>query len=679
MKKRVSKLLALALTATMLLSACGNNSGETAQTEKAEEGKESTEQTTEKTEEGKKDKAEASADEIKDLVIARLATREIESFNILYSQTFSDFENLTTLTAPLLEVDTHGKLVACLADEWGTEDNGLNWKFHIRDGVKWVDMNGEEKADVTSYDFATGMEWVLNYYKNDASHTAQPSEMIAGAKEYYEWTKTLTEEEAYKLTADENSKFQEMVGIKTPDPSTIIYTCTAHKPYFDSMATWAGMYPRAQAMIDELGVDGVKAMNNETMWYNGCYTMTSYVQGNEKVLTKNPKYWDTECKRFDTVTYKMVESNDIVYQMYENGEVDSVNLSESNMMTIYNDPNHKFHNQLVPKRHEIYSRQIRFNYDKHNEDGTPDENWNKAVANEAFRKSWYYGLNLVENFKRTNPIKPMNCENNFYSTKGLCYTSDGEDYVELVRAELGLPEENGETPVRLNAEKAAEYKKQAMEELTALGVTFPVSLDHYISASSQAALDSANVLKQCFSDSMGDDYIVLNNKTFIKSSNQEVYIPHLHSVALNGWGADYGAPQNYLGQEVYGNDNAYYSANYSYINEITEETPENKALLDTYKEYTKLVEAADAIVDDMDARYAAYAKAEAYLLDHALVIPYNYSVGWVLSKVDNDSKINAMYGCTNDKMKNWDTKADGYTSEEKGVAEQIKAFTEAQA
>ncbi len=99
-------------------------------------------------------------------------------------------------------------------------------------------------------------------------------------------------------------------------------------------------------------------MNNETMWYNGCYTMTSYVQGNEKVLTKNPKYWDTECKRFDTVTYKMVESNDIVYQMYENGEVDSVNLSESNMMTIYNDQNHKFHNQLVPKRHEIYS--VRF-------------------------------------------------------------------------------------------------------------------------------------------------------------------------------------------------------------------------------------------------------------------------------------------------------------------------------
>ena len=671
MKKRVSKLLALALTATMLLSACGNNSGEAAETGKPEEEKAPTEQTG--------DKAEASADEIKDLVIARLATREIESFNILYSQTFSDFENLTNLTDPLLEVDTHGKLVACLADEWGTEDNGLNWTFHIRDGVKWVDMNANEKADVTSYDFATGMEWVLNFHKNDSSHTSQPIELIAGAKEYYEYTKTLSKEEAYALTADENSKFQEMVGIKTPDANTIVYTCNGEKPYFDSLATWAGMYPMSQAMVDELGVDGVKGMNNETMWYNGCYTMTSYIQGNEKIFTKNPTYWDTDCKLFDTVTVRMVESNDVAYQLYQSGEIDSASLTESNLNTIYNDESNPYHDYLTEVPADKYSYQTRFNYNKKNEDGTPDKNWNTAIANEAFRKSIYYGLDMTDYWKRSNAIDPLSCENNFYTMKGLCYTSDGKDYLELVEKEMGLPESDGKTPRRVDKAKAEELKKQAMEELKALGVTFPVSLDHYISGSSQAALDSANVLKQCFTNSLGDDYIVLNIKTYIKSNRQEVFIPHLHSVALNGWGADYGDPQNYLGQEVYGNDNAYYSANYSYINELTEETPENKVLLDTYKEYTKMVEAADAIVDDMDARYAAYAKAEAYLLDHALVIPQNYSVGWVLSKVDNDSKMNGMFGIQNNKMKNWETKKSGYTSEEKGVAEQIKAFTEAQA
>ena len=44
-----------------------------------------------------------------------------------------------------------------------------------------------------------------------------------------------------------------------------------------------------------------------------------------------------------------------------------------------------------------------------------------------------------------------------------------------------------------------------------------------------------------------------------------------------------------------------------------EETEATKALIDTYKEFTTLVNEANAITDDLDARYAAYAKAEAYI------------------------------------------------------------------
>ena len=547
MKKTISKLLALALTASLVLSGCGGSgSSETADNQ------------TDENSAGTESQAEENENEIKDLVIPRLATREMQTFDILYSQNFFDLENLTNMQDPLLEVDTHGKLVPCIADEWGTEDDGLNWTFHIREGVKWVDVNANEKADVTSYDFATGMEWVLNYYKNDAAHTAQPIELIAGAKEYYEYTKSLTKEEAYALDASEGSKFQEMVGIKTPDANTIVYTCTGNKPYFDSLATWAGMYPRSQAMIDELGgPDGVKAMNNETMWYNGCYLMTSYVQGNEKVFTKNPAYWDKDCKLFDTITIKMIVSNDVGYQLYQTGEADYIDLTESNLATINGNEDNEFHDQLVSKPSDIYSYQIRFNYDKRKEDGTPDTNWNTAAANEAFRLSWYYGLDLKDHYKRTDPIDPLNCENEFYSMKGLCYTSDGTDYTELVRDKLGLPDANGESIVRLDADKAAQYKQQAIEELTAAGVTFPVEVDYYVSASNQVALDSANVLAQCFSNSLGDDYVKLNIKTYIQSSTNEVYTPKLHSISAGaGWGADYGDPQNYLIQEAYGYDNA---------------------------------------------------------------------------------------------------------------------------
>ena len=664
MKKTVSKLLALAMAASLVLSGCGGsgNSGNSEETTGASESEEST--------------SASSENEIKDLVIPRLASRELETFNILYTQRAEDGENLTSLVDGLLESNPKGELVPCIAEEWGTEDGGLTWTFKLREGVKWVDMNGQEKADCNAQDFVTGLEWVLNFYKNDSSNTTMPIEMIKGASEYYEYTKTLSEEEAKALTAGEGSKFREMVGLETPDDYTVIYHCITEKPYFDSLASYVALYPMAQGMVDELGgADAVRSMNNETMWYNGCYTMTSYIQGNEKIFTKNPMYWDTEAKLFDTVTVKMVESNDVAFQLYQTGDVDYVQLGEAQVNTIAKDANNEYHDYLVPDVPSHFSYQMQFNYNKNKEDGTPDTNWNTAIANEAFRLSWYYGIDFTNYWKRVNAINPMSCENNFYTMKGLVYTSDGTDYTDLVRKEMGMTDENGTTPIRLDAEKAEQYKQQAIEELTAQGVTFPVEADFYISASSQTALDSANVLAQVFSDCLGDDYVKLNIKTYIQSSRNEVSVPHLHSFMINGWGADYGDPQNYLGQMTYGEDNAYYSQEYNYINEV-EETEATKALIDTYKEFTTLVNEANAITDDLDARYAAYAKAEAYMLQHAIVLPCYYQIGWCLSRVDNDTKMQPMFGSVGDKMKNWGSNADGYTSEEKGVAEQVAAMVQ---
>ncbi len=654
MSEQMKKALALALAAAMTLGACSGSTNNGKETESNTNTNTETTAPAENTEDTK-----SEGQPITDLVIARLATRELESFNILSCETAAGFENLSNLVDGLLQTNPQAQLSPALAEEWGTEDGGLTWHFKLRQGAKWVDVNGNEKADVTAQDFLTGLEWILNFHKNDSANTSMPMEMIKGAAEYYEYTKNLSPEEAYALDAGEGSKFRELVGIEASDDYNLTYTCIEAKPYFDTVCGYACLYPMAQGMVDELGVDGVKAMNNENMWYNGAYTMTTYVQGNEKVFTPNPLYWDTDCSRFDSVTVKMVESNDVAYQLYENGEIDYCTLTESNLQTIVSDPNHKFYDYLVEWPSDYRSYQFHLNYSKNNEDGTPDTNWNTAIANEAFRQSWYYGLNLTDYFKRSNTINPMSCENNFYTTPDLIFCSDGTEYTQLVREKLGLPENNGETPVRLNADKFNELKAQAMEELTALGVTFPVEIDYYISASSQTALDSANVLKQIFEQSLGEDYVTLNICTYVSSASKEVYTPKLHSFNISGWSADYGDPQNYLGQETYGNDNAYYSRQLSKINDV-EETEATKALLDSYKEYTALVEAANAICDDLDARYEAYAEAEAYLIQHCLTIPCNYSVGWVLTKIDPNSKINARFGCCNEKMINWETNSEGY-------------------
>ena len=647
MKKNISRALALAMVAALTLTGCGGGNSEGGNNE------------------GSGSAENENTDAIKDLVITKAATRELETFNILYSQRAEDSENLCNLVDGLLESNPAGELVPCIAEKWGSEDGGLTWTFNLRDNVKWVDMNGAEKAATTAQDFATGLEWVLNFYKNDSANTAMPLEMIEGANEYYEWTKTLSEEEALALTAGDGSKFREMVKLETPDDYTVVYHCKSPMPYFPSVATYGCLYPMSQAMVDELGgPNNVKSMNNENMWYNGPYTMTSYTQGNEKIFTKNPLYWDTECTLFDTVTFKMVESGDLTWQYWENEEIDYAPLGEARLNEI-NKPDNKWHDYLVPDVESKYAYEWHWNFNKLKEDGTPDENWNKAVANTAFRKAFYYGFDQVDYWKRTNALTPMVVENNFYTMKGLCFTSDGTDYVELVRKELGLPVENGETPVRLDKEKAEQYKKQAMEELSAIGVTFPVQIDHYIPGSNQASLDAANVLKQTITNSFGTDFVELNIKTYVQSVRKEVITPHLHSWTNNGWGADYADPQNFLGQETYGGDNAYYSENYSYINDITEPADYQTELVDIYKEFSKMVDEANAITDDMDARYAAYAKAEAYMLENVLVLPANYQVGWCLSKIDNDTRMFAKFGGVNDKMKNWATKTTPYTTAEK--------------
>ena len=659
MKKKLSRLLALALAAALTLSGC--SSGTTEEPESTAEAPSSAEL----------EEQESQGEAIEDLVIARLSTAEMQTFNILYSQTMEDFANLCNMVDSLMEIDNYSRIVPCIAESYTTNEDKSVWTFQIRDGVKWVDVNGNEKADCTSQDFATAMEWILNFHKNESSQTSDFLIMLEGANEYYEYTKTLSEEEAFALTAEEGSVFKEMVGVETPDANTLIYRCIGSRPYWDSLSTC--LWPMSQAMVDELGGPaGVKAMNNENMWYNGCYTMTSYVQGNEKIFTKNPLYWDQDCELFNTVTVKMVESNDTMYQLYQSGEIDTVTLTESNLKTIYDDPENPYHDYLV-ENPATGTYQIHFNYDKHLEDGTPDVNWNTAIANEAFRLSWYYGLDLTEYWKRTNSINPLSCENEFYSMTGLAYTSDGTDYTELVRQELGLPELNGEQIVRLDAEKAEQYKQQAIEELTALGVTFPVEMDLYITANNQTVMDHARVLQQVYSDCFGDDYIKLNIKSYVSNLISEVLTPKLHSFYEDSWVPDYGDPKTFLDQEVMGSDSAFYANILTNINSV-EESEATKDLLETYRTFTEMVDQASQIYDDNDKRLQAFAEAEAYMIENALAIPSYYPVSLCLTKVDPYSTVNAIFAWQNDKMKNWETNADGYTTAE---IEAIKAEYEA--
>ena len=653
MKKKLLALL-LGLTLCLSLAACGGNSGSSSTA--ASSGATSAPNTT-------------GATPLKEFISWESTNRELESWNMLYSQMASDMNVTTNLWEGLLSFDCYGKAVPSVAKEWSHNEDSSVWTFNLRDDVDWVDVNGEVKAHLTSKDFLVGLEWVLNAAKNQANNTSMPNETLTGAADYYQKTSDMGDAAA-DLT------YQDMldagVGVEAPDDYTLVFTCPSACPYFDTVAAYNSFYPVAPALIEELGVDGFRSCDNTTMWYNGPYVVEEYIQGNTKSYIPNPNYYAAdEVSRFDRFTVTMISDGTVTFQLYQNRELDEMDVGESTLTTIQADPNSEYNAQLCEKRPKKYSYQMHFNYQKNNEDGTPDDNWNKAIANTAFRQCFYKGLNLTNYYARTNKINPLKCENDYYTMPGVCYNTQGQEYTTLVAKEMGFDGEayDGKTMIRLRSNNGdiADLKKQAMDELSAIGVTFPVHAAYHIIAGSTTALDTATVLKQCFTDSFGDDFIVLDINTFVSSTMKEVVAPKLQSFTHMGWGADFGDPINFLTQIIVHDDNAYYSCNMTNIAGIVNNGPASyqTELVAAYEKFTDLVNEGRAIVDDTDARYAAFAKAEAYFLDENLIFPTVYDITWCLTHVNEYTKINAMYGPCNYKAVNWETRqGDGYTTEE---------------
>ena len=307
--------------AASILAACGGSSSSTAaSTSGAASGA-----------------AAPAADAITDYVSFETANRELETWNFLYSQSASDPNVTTNCWDGLLSFDCYGKAVPAIASSWEHNEDSTVWTFHLRDNVDWCDVNGEVKSHLTSKDFLVGFEWVLNALKNEAFNTSMPSETVVGAAEYYDLTKD-------KGDAAADMTYEDMlaagVGVEAPDDYTLVFTCKNPCPYFDTVAAYNSFYPASEDLINELGIDGFRACDYSTMWYNGPYLIEEYIQQNTKSFIPNPNYYAADdCTRFEHHTITMIPDLSMGLQLYENGEVDNIDLTESNLTTITSDSN----------------------------------------------------------------------------------------------------------------------------------------------------------------------------------------------------------------------------------------------------------------------------------------------------------------------------------------------------
>ena len=166
-----------------------------------------------------------------------------------------------------------------------------------------------------------------------------------------------------------------------------------------------------------------------------------------------------------------------------------------------------------------------------------------------------------------------------------------------------------------------------MEELTAAGVTFPIKIQYPYNPAVVDWDKQCQVFKQQVEGVLNDGFDFIS--IIITQGPSDNFLNAVRRVGAYQlmsyyWGADYSDPET----EVYpfyqeaGDRGTCYAFLRTGVEDgiITGETAEYVMT------YMDMVEKAKAITEDLDARYEAFANAEAYLIQNALVVPLGLPV-----------------------------------------------------
>ena len=553
--------------------------------------------------------------------------------NYLTTTTNVEFALAANLVDTLVDYDMYGILQPALAESWGVSEDGLVWTFKLREGVKWVDFEGNEVAETTAHDFVNAAEYIL-VPENESATANLFYSVVANAEEYFNGDIT---------------DFAQ-VGVKAEDDYTLVYTLTKPVPYFESMLTYVCFFPAYGPFLEKMGDQF--GTTNSALLYNGAYLLSEFEPQMHRTLIKNSTYWDAENIHILELNYKYnQEASSLAGEMYKRGEITNVSIPPASIDEWMNNPELK--SQVRPDTLGTYTYFYAFNFQPNFDAEYEPENWKIAVNNSNFRKSIVSAFNRVAAMVTKEPYNPeYRIQNtitpeNFAAQGGLDYTQTGP-----LKAIT-----DGDF---FDTNKAVEFKKKAVEELTAAGVTFPVKMLMPYNTNSTSWADEAQVVKQQLETVLGTDYLDIT------------LLPHAPTGFLDGtrragnytfmqvnWGPDYGDPQTFTDPFERG-------FNYNFPEYTTDTLEDGRNI---YEAYEELVVEAKAEVVDLARRYELFAEAEAMLIDNAFVMPFHVSGGgYVASKVHPFEAPYSAFGISSERWKGQKLLAKPMNTEEFEVA-----------
>lgn len=568
-----------------------------------------------------------------------IASDATETYNYIYSDdpvsfdytvTYrtSDSDHLTNFVEGLLERDQYGKLKPAVAKAWRVSKDGLTYTYQLKKDLKWVDASGKPYATVKAQDFVTGLKHAVEA-KSETLSVVQNS--IKGLADY---------------TNGKINDFNQ-VGVKALDDNTVQYTLVQPEPYLNSKLTYGVMYPVNAKFLAAKGTKfgQVKA---DGILYNGPYLLDEYAK--KKVITykQNPAYWDKKNVHITQVkeTYDDGSQPDEQYRAFQRGELSAARLSpkSANFKLVKKNSS----KNIIWSAPDSTTYNFTFNLDRRsyrltNKVSTKaKQDTRKAILNQKFRQAIQAAFDKTEyNEQKSGKVGGVMSLRNMMTPYDFV-DIDNRPYGEAVARFLTHENPTVFKNVNLqdqqdgtyNAVQARVLFAAAKRELQAKGVSFPVHLDLPQPRKNDLISHQNKAFKTAIETALGQANVVVD----IQETSEAKYNAATYNVTTGaqsdydlahatGWAPDYDDPAAYL--SIYNTTDGAFLKNLG-LDNVTSGKPDATAAVKQQiglEKYDALLDQAMAITADDNARYTAFAKAEAWLLNASIMIPVSSGGG----------------------------------------------------
>lgn len=593
-------------------------------------------------------------------------TTEADILNYLKTNDENQNNILANTIDCLVEYDSYGNIIPSLAESWTYNSDMTQWTFQIRQGVQWLDYEGNAYAEVTADDWVATAEYICN--AENASEWLSMYTSSAGihnAQEYYDYTDYVIEARNEKKEAVQQKKKQirektkqttknttnttestestaqttttttsttstttqdttqttttesirkylpRDIGVQATEQHTLVYTLDKPCPFFLNLLSYPAFLPVNRQFLKESG--NQFGEDNQNLLYNGAYILSDSQPQEKQILTKNTQYWDIENIHIDRIEYIYhPDTEQIQEHEFLEHDVDTIKIRSDMLDTWMNDAETRdFIHPAQPDNSCSYFYAFNFNPQFGSE--YEPENWKLAVNNENFRHAVASAFNRLELLSSYESYKPERFLSNTITPKEFTFAA-GTDYTQYDALRTISKIDN------YQPSQAQEYRDTAREELTQRGATFPIKMLVPYSADTANQEQEAQLIKKQLEETLGNDFIQVElyadkntdnrqngNYAFMKCSKIADYVDP------QTWAEPFMAEQDYIFWDLSG---------YRSTQEIFSEWQ------------TKITEAI-AIYGDELRRYTAFAEAEQILIGHAIVIPFSTATnGYVVSRLN---------------------------------------------